>query len=111
MAADLAATGKARGDPTVAGSGRVAIERGRGRRPAGRPAIFVQLSASSLSPILALAIEMGSQTTKVFLVLLVAAVVSIDLLFFRNRFWERLTVNIGIIVVFAAFYFRFLKRP
>lgn len=42
---------------------------------------------------------------------LVAVVVSVDSLFFRNRFWERLTVNIGIVLVFAAFYFRFLKNP
>ena len=42
---------------------------------------------------------------------LVAVVVSVDLLFFRNRFWERLMVNIGIVLVFAAFYLRFLKNP
>ena len=55
---------------------------------------------------------MGSQTTTVLYVLLLAAViVVVDLLFFRNHFWERLAVNIGIFLVFAAFYFRFLKRP
>ena len=42
---------------------------------------------------------------------LIVAVVSVDLLFFRNRFWERLTVNVGIVLVFAAFYFRFFKSP
>jgi hypothetical protein len=42
---------------------------------------------------------------------MIAVVVSVDLLFFKNRFWERLTVNIGIILVFAAFYLRFLKNP
>jgi hypothetical protein len=31
--------------------------------------------------------------------------------FFRNRFWERLMVNVGIVLVFVAFYWRFLKRP
>jgi hypothetical protein len=46
-----------------------------------------------------------------YIVVLIAVVVSVDLLFFRNRFWERLTVNIGIILVFAAFYLRFLKNP
>jgi hypothetical protein len=40
-----------------------------------------------------------------------AVVVGVDFLFFRDRFWERLTVNTGIVLVFAAFYFRFLKRP
>ena len=46
-----------------------------------------------------------------FILVLIAVVVSVDLLFFRNRFWERLMVNIGIVLVFAAFYLRFLKNP
>jgi hypothetical protein len=55
---------------------------------------------------------MGSQTTTVlYIAALVAIIVAVDLLFFKNQFWERLTVNIGIVLVFAAFYFRFLKRP
>ena len=54
----------------------------------------------------------GSRAAVVFYVLaLVAVVVGVDLLFFRNRFWERLMVNVGIVLVFAAFYLRFLKRP
>ena len=40
-----------------------------------------------------------------------AVIVGVDLLFFRNRFWERLTVNVGIVFVFAAFYMRFMMRP
>ena len=56
--------------------------------------------------------EMENRTTAALYVILMAAViVTIDFLFFKNRFWERLTVNIGIVLVFAAFYFRFLKRP
>lgn len=47
----------------------------------------------------------------VAIVVLIAVVVSVDLLFFRNRFWERLMVNIGIVLVFGAFYLRFLKNP
>lgn len=55
---------------------------------------------------------MGSRATIVlYILLLIAVVVAVDFLFFKNRFWERLTVNIGIVLVFAAFYFRFLKRP
>jgi hypothetical protein len=46
-----------------------------------------------------------------YIVVLIAVVVSVDLLFFRNRFWERLMVNIGIVLVFAAFGLRFLKNP
>jgi len=40
-----------------------------------------------------------------------AVIVGVDLAFFRDRFWERLMVNIGIALVFAAFYLRLLMRP
>jgi hypothetical protein len=48
-----------------------------------------------------------------YIVALIAVVVSVDLLFFKNRLWlwERLMVNIGIVLVFAAFYLRFVKNP
>ena len=46
-----------------------------------------------------------------YVVAMIALVVGLDLMFFRNRFWERLMVNVGIVLVFAAFYFRFLNRP
>ena len=52
-----------------------------------------------------------NMTVVLYIVVMIAVVVSVDLLFFKNRFWERLTVNIGIILVFAAFYLRFLKNP
>ena len=56
--------------------------------------------------------EMGRQVAVVLYVVAMAAViVGVDLVFFRNRFWERLTVNIGIVLVFVAFYLIFLKRP
>jgi lipopolysaccharide export LptBFGC system permease protein LptF len=55
--------------------------------------------------------EMGRQVAVVLYVLaMVAIIVSVDFVFFRNRFWERLIVNIGIVLVFAAFYLRFLRR-
>ena len=54
---------------------------------------------------------MGRQAAVVLYVLaLVAVVVGVDVLFFRNRFWERLMVNVGVVLVFGAFYLRFLKR-
>jgi uncharacterized membrane protein YgdD (TMEM256/DUF423 family) len=56
--------------------------------------------------------EMGWQkTAALYLVFMVVVIVAIDLLFFKNRLWERLSVNVGIVLVFAAFYFRFLQRP
>lgn len=45
-----------------------------------------------------------------FVVVMVAVIVGVDVLFFKNRFWERLSVNVGIVLVFAAFYFRFFGR-
>jgi hypothetical protein len=55
---------------------------------------------------------MGKQTTVVLYVLaLVAVIVGVDVLFFRNRLLERLMVNAGLVLVFGAFYLRFLKRP
>lgn len=45
----------------------------------------------------------------VCVVALIAVVVGVDVFFFRNHFWERLMVNIGIVLVFAAFALRFLK--
>ena len=55
---------------------------------------------------------MGRQAVVVLYVLaMVAVVVGVDVLFFRHQFWERLAANVGIVLVFVAFYFRFLKRP
>jgi hypothetical protein len=45
-----------------------------------------------------------------YVVVLIAVVVSVDLLFFRSHIWERLIVNIGIVLVFAAFYLRFPRN-
>ena len=45
-----------------------------------------------------------------YVVVMAAVIVIVDMVFFRGRFWERLTVNIGIVLVFAAFYWRFFGR-
>ena len=49
--------------------------------------------------------------TVLYVVAMAAVIVAIDVLFFRDRIWPRLLANIGIVLVFAAFYFRFLKGP
>jgi len=55
---------------------------------------------------------MGKQVTvALYLVGMVAVIVGVDFAFFRQRFWERLIVNIGIVLVFIAFYSRFIQRP
>lgn len=45
-----------------------------------------------------------------YLLAMIAAIVTVDVLIFRNHFWGRLLVNIGIVLVFAAFYLRFAKQ-
>jgi predicted cobalt transporter CbtA len=55
---------------------------------------------------------MGRQTAAaLYIASMAAVVVGMDLVFFRNRFWERLLGNVGVVLVFAAFYLRFLRRP
>ncbi|MGA7790137.1 MAG: hypothetical protein WCA56_18455 [Xanthobacteraceae bacterium] len=55
---------------------------------------------------------MGRQVAiALYVAAMVAVIVGVDILFLRNHFWERLIVNIGIVVVFAAFYMMFLRRP
>jgi type IV secretory pathway VirB2 component (pilin) len=44
-----------------------------------------------------------------YVVVLVAAVVCVDVLFFSHQFGERLIANVGIVLVFSAFYLRFLR--
>jgi hypothetical protein len=45
-----------------------------------------------------------------YVVAMAAVIVTVDVLFFRSHSWERLAVNVGIVVVFLAFYFRFLHH-
>ena len=55
---------------------------------------------------------MGRQIAVVlYPVTMIVLIVGVDFVFLRNRFWERLAVNVGIVLVFAAFYLRFLRRP
>ncbi|HWD48752.1 MAG TPA: hypothetical protein VG309_02425 [Rhizomicrobium sp.] len=45
-----------------------------------------------------------------YVLVLIGVIVGVDVAFFRNRFWERLLSNIGIALLFAAFYLRFLRN-
>ena len=51
-----------------------------------------------------------SVTTALYVVLMAAVVVAVDVLFFRGHVLERLAANIGIVLIFVAFYFRFLHH-
>jgi hypothetical protein len=44
-----------------------------------------------------------------YVVAMAALIVGVDFAFFRDRFWERLAANVGIVLLFGAFYFRFLS--
>ena len=46
-----------------------------------------------------------------YVLVMIAVVVGVDVLFFRHQFWPRLISNVGIVLVFVGFYWRFLKRP
>ena len=47
----------------------------------------------------------------IYVLAMIIVIVGVDFAFFRNRLWERLIANAGIVLVFAAFYLRFLKQP
>ena len=54
-------------------------------------------------------IELGSKMGRqvavaLYVVAMIAVIVGVDFVFFRNRLWQRLPVNIGIVLVFAAFW-------
>ncbi|HEX3388335.1 MAG TPA: hypothetical protein VHT94_04790 [Streptosporangiaceae bacterium] len=54
---------------------------------------------------------MGTKAVSVVYVLvMVAIIVGVDVLIFRHSFWPRLLANVGIVLVFIAFYLRFLKH-
>ncbi len=52
----------------------------------------------------------SSYAAVVVIILMVVVIVGVDILFFKNFFWERLAVNAGIVLIFIAFYLRFLKH-
>jgi hypothetical protein len=60
---------------------------------------------------MAIPAEVSRPAVVLYVVAMAAVIVGVDFLFFRNRFLERLIVNIGIVLVFAAFYLRFLRSP
>ena len=51
-----------------------------------------------------------SATGALYVVVMAGVVIGVDVLFFRGHVWERLAANVGIVLVFVAFYFRFLHH-
>jgi lysylphosphatidylglycerol synthetase-like protein (DUF2156 family) len=54
--------------------------------------------------------EMSRQLAEVlYVAAMVIVIVAVDVAFFRDLFWARLIANIGIVLVFGAFYLRFVR--
>ena len=51
-----------------------------------------------------------SATGALYVAAMAGVVIAVDVLFFRGHIWERLAANVGIVLVFVAFYFRFLQH-
>jgi hypothetical protein len=45
----------------------------------------------------------------IYVLVMVALIVGVDVLFLRHLFWPRLITNIGIVLVFGVCYVLFLK--
>ena len=51
----------------------------------------------------------GWVVVALFVAVMVAVIVGVDILIFRDHPWARLAINVGIVLVFGAFYFRFFR--
>ena len=51
-----------------------------------------------------------SAAAALYVLVLVALIVGVDILFFRHQTLERLAANVGLVLLFAAFYFRYVKH-
>jgi hypothetical protein len=45
----------------------------------------------------------------IFVLLMAAIIVAMDLLFFRHQFWHRLLANAGVVLVAVVLYLLFLR--
>ena len=53
---------------------------------------------------------MARLPTALLVVAMVVVIVAVDFAFLRHRFWERLTVNIAIVIIFGVIYLVFFRR-
>ena len=53
-----------------------------------------------------------AKTAALWVVPMILLIVGMDVLFFREStwFWERLAGNVGTVLIFGAFYYRFVLR-
>lgn len=53
---------------------------------------------------------MGRSADVLYAAAMATLIIVVDVVFFQGRFWERLLVNIGIVMACAAIYLTFLER-
>jgi len=46
-----------------------------------------------------------------YVLAMIAVITGLDLAIFRHRLLERLLANVGLALLFAAFYLRFFRKP
>lgn len=46
-----------------------------------------------------------------YVAVMAAVIVGVDVAFLRNHAWERLAANVGLVLVFALLYLAFRGRP
>ncbi|MGB3695840.1 MAG: hypothetical protein WBA05_00255 [Gordonia sp. (in: high G+C Gram-positive bacteria)] len=46
----------------------------------------------------------------VYVLVMVALIIGLDVAFLRDHLWLRLAVNVGVVVIFAAGYYVLLRR-
>jgi hypothetical protein len=51
----------------------------------------------------------GQMTLVIYVVVMAAIITGVDFAFLQGRFWLRLIVNIAIVLVFLAGYWKFLR--
>jgi uncharacterized membrane protein len=50
-------------------------------------------------------------TAGLYVLAMAIVIVGVDVAFFKTHAWARLIANVGIVLLFAAFYLRFFGRP
>ncbi len=53
----------------------------------------------------------GPIANALYVLAMVIVIIGLDLAFFKNRFWPRLILNVGIVLAFAMVFLIFLHRP
>lgn len=76
-------------------------------RTAANPATPWYVAPDIIDPVTAMS---RNASVVLYVLVLIGVVVGVDLLFLKHQFWLRLIVNIGIVLVFLAFYIRFVKN-